>query len=271
MFPHHLNSIYFDMAFMTIIINPVKKFKYGRHIMRIKSISTVIIMLVLFLSACTVARMELPGELSADTAEMAVTGRQGFNWGKDVTFGDYRLTNVKRGWVSGYSMSIFFYSATEKHRKYSFTLDSPNRSERVDIACVTNASRKELDFSGEGWYLSIDLESDSLTVSDFTIDNELWTIIFAANESTGYLTRGIITDGTRRIDIESTQSLRGTSIDSADEVGYLFRENGRYIGAAENINKGAVFMLNALDGFTKDLLAIASGAIFIYEDVLRRT
>lgn len=242
--------------------------------LRYYKFSFLFLVLFLFLAIilinCTPARMALPDELSHDTEEMLVSGRQGFTWGRNITFGDYRLTNIRRGWVSGRSISIFSYRSVERHRKYSFTLESPYRSDSIDIACITDARLEELDFGSDTWSFTMDIDSDSITVTDFIMDDDSWTVILASNERTGYITEGKITNGRRRILIDASQRLEGAGWDIIDEVGYYFKENNEYLGAVENINRGAVFMKRDLDNFTKDLIAIASGVIFIYEDVLRR-
>lgn len=217
---------------------------------------------------CSVARMELPEPLTTDTVEMPVTGRQGFTWGKDLTFGEYRLTDIKRGWTHSTSWGVLFWSKTKAHREFQFTLQSPYRDETVLVPAVTNARMEELDFGGRSWSLNMQFDTNILTVADCRIDDELWTVILASSEDTGNIVEGVITDGRREIEITSTRSLQGAAYDVTEEVGYYFAENGSYLGAAENINNGAVFMKRTLDGKTRDLLAIASGVIYIYADVL---
>ncbi|HPQ41698.1 MAG TPA: hypothetical protein PLV45_15105 [bacterium] len=219
-------------------------------------------------AGCSIARMELPESLTADTMEMPVTGRQGFTWGKDLTFGEYRLTDIKRGWTRSTSWGVLFWSQTEAHREFQFTLRSPYRDDAVVVPAVTNARMEELDFGGRDWTMNMQFDADILTVADCRLDGELWSVILASNRDTGNISRGVITNGTRNIDIEAIRRLQGAAYDVTDEVGYIFYENDESIGAAENINDGAVFMKRTLDGKTRDLLAIASGVIYIYADVL---
>ncbi|MCD4655294.1 hypothetical protein K8T06_15345 [bacterium] len=224
--------------------------------------------LAISIYGCTVARMQIPESLTVNTDEMAVTGRQGFTWGKDLTFGDFTLENIKRGWVSKTTIGLLFWSKTKAHRKFQFSLKSPYRDETIDVLAVTNARMQELDFGSRSWSLNIQMDSDYLTVADCTIDEELWTVIIASNEQTGHIIEGIITNGARQIHIEATRKLQNAAFDLTEEVGYYFSENNEYLGAVENINKGAVFMKRTLDSQTRDILAIGSGVIFIYSDVL---
>ncbi len=110
---------------------------------------------------------------------MVVTGRQGFTWGKDLTFGDYSLSDIKRGWVSSTSWGVIFWSKTEASRKFQFTLNSPYRDSGVEVIAVTNAKMQELDFAGRNWEMNFQLNADYLTVADCKIGDELWTVIMA--------------------------------------------------------------------------------------------
>jgi len=225
---------------------------------------------ILFAQGCGLqpARMLIPEPLTSNTDEMIVTGRQGFTWGKDLTFGDYALEDIKRGWVSSTSVGILFWSKTKAHREFQFVLNSPYQEENFEIKAVTNARMQELDFGSRSWTLNLQMDAQYLTVADCNLSGELWTVIMASNDQTGHLVEGVITNGTRQIKIVATRKLKGAAFDVTDEIGYYFMENNEYLGAVENINDGAVFMKQNLENKTKDLLAICSGVVFIYSDVL---
>ena len=220
------------------------------------------------LAGCTVARMEVPQTLMENSDELAVTGRQGFTWGKDLTFGDYKLTRIKRGWTTTTSWGIMFWSKSKATRKFQFDMKSPYRDGWTEVLAVTNARTQEFDFAGRDWEATLAFATEYLTVADFHMDDELWTVVLASNPDTGNIMEGVITNGKRQIKIEATRKLQGAAYDIADEVGYYFAENNEYIGAVENINAGAVFMQRTIDSKTRDLLAVGSGVVFIYTDIL---
>lgn len=244
------------------------KFQHMTVKMRLWVVLPALAIFLVLLGGCTVARMQIHQDLLTDTEELSVTGRQGFTWGKDLTFGDYSLSDIKRGWVTTTSWGVLFWSKTKAKRKFQFALNSPYRDDPIDVLAVTNASMQELDFGQRNWSLTFQLETDYLTVSDCQIDDQLWSVILASNEQTGHLVEGIITNGQRTIAIEATRQIQGAAFEVTDEIGYHFIENDQYIGAVENINDGAVFMKRTLDSQTRDLLAIGSGVVFIYTDVL---
>ncbi|MBN1296198.1 hypothetical protein JXA80_05410 [bacterium] len=219
---------------------------------------------------CSVARMALPEPLTVDTVELPVTGRQGLTWGQDLTFGEYQLTDIQRGWTESSSWSGVFWSRTDAHRTFQFTIRSPYRDDAVVVPAVTNARMEEVDFGGRNWSLNLAFGTTTLTVADCRLDGEQWSVILASSDETGNVMEGVITNGSRTIEIQPVRRMQGAAYDISETVGFNLRENDEIMGAIENINAGAVFMKRTLDGKTRDLLAIASGVIFIYNDVLDR-
>lgn len=224
---------------------------------------------VALLAGCTVAEMSIPQPVRSNMEVLPVQGREGIFLAKQISFSPYRLTQIRRGWVSTFTLGVWFWSTSGSGQKYSFFLDSPNQPSPIPVLCATKAKWSELNFEGRSWSLDWGLSGNTATVGSFKMAGRDWAVVVRGDNASALSLAGVITDGNRKIEIQATRDLQGAAWPVLDDVGYFFSENGKVIGAVETINAGKVFFVRGLDAQTKDLLATASGVLLLYQNVLK--
>lgn len=224
-----------------------------------------------FLYSCKAPGMVPPASLS-DTIPFKVGGSSGLFSDKKITFGPYLSSSIKRSWIHG-SGSTNFYRAREKnHQRYHFVL-SRSKQELWDVECYQEASYKGLEL--DGWEFGIDQRSQLSCTMVFVSDITRKAYLHMAATDKHSLTRqqeplsGYLSKGKGNIRIEGISNGR-TLFSRVGTRGFNLYNDSRIVAVVEVANKGRVWFDASLEEQESDLLAAASSALLIYED-LRKT
>jgi hypothetical protein len=221
---------------------------------------------------CRAARMAVDPGLAGAVQEMPVQGRQGFVWNKPLLFGDFEVTDIKRGWLRRSKLDVFGFTSEKARQSYTFKITM--RGEPAwQAQCATGIKRKDLEldnFLDTRGTLKVELESETLFACTFaTPDNKEWKLVMSQGTRDWFL-NGILTDGSKQIGVNGTRELAGGAWPMMDPTGYHFLFNGQVVGAVEVLNAGAVWLDASLDGEVRKAVAAASSALLLYRDIKER-
>ncbi|KAA6430337.1 hypothetical protein FEM33_25350 [Dyadobacter flavalbus] len=203
-------------------------------------------------------------------------GRQGFQIGQTLSFGEYKTSKVKRGWTFSYAIPFIvkFQGAKEK---LSFQQFGTN-NKAADVALVSRF--KETEFEPIKDYFSVALKYKNYFAGSIKLnsDENSWDFIVHNVDGTSRSiknnqTIGFVRNRQTQIDIIGIRELEGSSalITQGDVYGYEFQMDGKVIGAVSVINNGKVWIRENLDGDLKLVLASISSGLMLRNSVEEST
>lgn len=226
--------------------------------------SLVAMAVVAAMSACHPARLAYSPGLQTETTALAVKGRNGFQIGQKISFGEYQTGKVRRGWTSGYEIPfrISFRGAKEK---LSYDLKSPEGAS-AEVSCVSKFKAVEYQLVRD--YFSIPIKVDNFFVGNIFLheSGSNWDFI-VYNPEGGYLlgeASGYAQNGSQRIDFVPIRKLEGQPdwLDPLTVYGYEFRLGDETIGAVSLVNKGEVRLAENKDAEIRLVVAaVATGLL----------
>ncbi len=220
------------------------------------------------LFACRSADIAIDPKLNARA--MDVKGRNGFQIGQVIRYGDYTTGKVRRGWTKGYDVPFFvrFQGAKEK---LSFTQYGPQRT-RAEVACISRFKSVELqpirDFFGipisyQNYFAGSIVVNDGRSSWDFVIHNPNGDFLRRV-ESAGYAR-----NGNQRIEIEAVRGLEGQPewMKALGVFGHEFRIGDKIVGAVSTLDRGKVWIDESLDAETRTVIAALATGLLLRTDV----
>lgn len=230
----------------------------------------------LSLSGCQVAHMALPQGLQSESSELPVDGRSLSIISKSFQFGPYQVTDIHRGWTRGRGWSISSgvteLSSSKAKQKYEFSVYETDRAAWA-AQCATVAGWSGLETNGFlGGRFGIELSSNLQLVCTLKQvgGEKLSRLVMAQSDDVMETAlQGVVTDGATRIDVTGTHKLDTTPLKVGTPTGYIFHIGERPVGAVEVINKGTVWLDNAVTPETRSTLAAASAVLLLYQDIRR--
>ncbi|HEY4652434.1 MAG TPA: hypothetical protein VIG72_13515 [Pontibacter sp.] len=219
---------------------------------------------MLVFASCTVPQMAEESGFKQQAEELPVEGRKMLKPNGDFTIGNYKVTNVKRGWVQTSGTSIFGYNDSEAMQKYQLSLLDDQGKEWS----VQSASYLGITSWQDGNGLTIELSPNmEYYVSRITSpDGEEWRLItidprhyFKRKEF-----RGELTNGTTTFTIDPVYKFEGKTLPLSEIVGYEFRNASGVVGAVQVINGGKVWLKPDLQGDTRRVIASAMASFLLY-------
>ena len=228
----------------------------------------------LSLSGCQVAHMALPQDLPSESSELTVEGRSLLIFRDSIQFGPYQVTDIHRGWTRGEGFSISSgtteFSSSEAKQKYEFSVKEPDRT-AWEVRCATGADWSELEtqgFFGGGFGIEFSSNQHLVCTLKQAGSEKLSKLVMAQSASANETAlRGAMMDGATRIEISGTHKLDTTPLQVSTPTGYVFHIEGRPVGAVEIINKGTVWLDNAMTPETRSALAATSAVLLLYQDL----
>lgn len=206
--------------------------------------------IALVLTSCHPARLVIDPNLAESTAALPVKGRNGFQIGQKLSFGEYETGKVRRGWTKGYDIPfrVRFQGAKEK---LSYDLNDPQGA-AADVSCISKFQAIELQLVRD--YFSIPLKMENFFAGNILLEDGAtnWDFI-VYNPEGGLLlggeTVGYAQNGARRIEIVPVRQLEGQPkwLDPLTVYGFEFHIGGQVIGAVSLIDKGEVRLADGLD------------------------
>jgi hypothetical protein len=222
----------------------------------------------LLLSACSVARMDVPPELAANAEGMRVKGLDGFKFKERLFFGPFKVEDVHRSWTRTTSWGSEIFSQSASRQKYEFTIaEEGGATWHGQCAAYADAVVLEiekflggtLELQWDGYVLFIgelrDLEGD-----------KSWRLAMGQT-SEDYIFSGVLRNDEMQISIIGSHQLAGSGLSISSPSGYIFSLRGRKIAAVEVINKGFVWIHSSVTPELRGMLSAACAALLLYEDI----
>ncbi|TDE18671.1 hypothetical protein [Dyadobacter psychrotolerans] len=233
---------------------------------------TVLFGLFISVFSCRTAELAVNNDLKNETETYAVKGRQGFQVGQVLSFGDFKTSKVKRGWTSGYSIPFIvnFQGAKEK---LSFQQFSANGSS-AEVALVSRFN--ETEYEPIKNYFSVSLKYRNYFAGSVKPagDNAVWDFIVHnvdgnSRSLKNNSTVGFVRNNNIKIDISGIRELEGSPslVTLGNVYGYEFVLNGKVIGAVSTVNNGKVWFKKDLDVDLKLVLASISSGLMLRNSV----
>ncbi|WP_247237117.1 hypothetical protein [Telluribacter sp. SYSU D00476] len=228
--------------------------------------------MALAFTACRTAEVAVTNDLKSVSTEYSVKGRQGFQIGQVLTFGDYTTSKVKRGWTFSYSIPFVarFNGAREK---LSFQQFGPG-GRSAEVAFVSRF--RDVDVSPVREYFSLSTNYRNYFAGGIELSGskEGWEFILhnvdggrtLKNTTLGFIRSN--TDGTR-ITIVGLRELEGGSklANPTSVYGYEFQLDGQTIGAVSTLNNGKVWLKDNIHPELKLVLASVSSGLMLRHNV----
>ena len=235
-----------------------------------------VVALGLLFSGCTPARMAVRPQLLSESREMKVEGRKSFSFNESFSFGPYQVTNVQRGWTKSSGWSVLYKKTRFESRKakqeYEFLMRDTD-AKVWKAQCLVGANEEILDiFPSKNIQLGLGPLADVSFVCFFQEQGQsnIWRLALGVYQDTGGLLKGLLSDGSVQIRVSGTRKLANTPIPLSDPTGYEFFTETRVIASVEVINKGAVWIHLKATPEMRPVLATASAALLLYQDIRKR-
>jgi hypothetical protein len=245
-----------------------KKGMFVRHVMP-RTLGLFVLAGALASSACQMARMALPTNLSGNVPEMVCRGRQGFKFNEAFDFLPFQVRDVHRSWTTIREGGAEWLGAAKAKQRYEFTvgeLGGPAWEGR----CAVGAEVMELELRKVfGGKLEIDLRSDQTLFGTLRerIDREPWLLALGQAYGERAL-HGVLERGDLKIAISAQHRLAQSSMPVMEAAGYLLSLRGETVAAVEIINRGAVWIHPGVAPEIRGALAAAAAALLLHQDLL---
>ncbi len=223
--------------------------------------------LPLLLTGCTLTRMALPTDFEKSAVTLPVQGRS-FNVAQNLSLGTaYTVDDVHRAMSDSGTSNFSGPMQATTNQSWTFKLSQQGQPlYEVQCAVGTNSrvhetlvgeltipSQGQGSFSaalvppggGLSWRLALSLRptGDALEPSLF---------------------QGVLTDGTRRLDVAGTHRIADRDTRLNETTGYTFTLGGALVAAVDLENQGRVLWAASLPDDLRGAVAGAAGALLLY-------
>ncbi|MBU1821155.1 MAG: hypothetical protein KKG00_06550, partial [Bacteroidetes bacterium] len=126
-------------------------------------------------TACRTAEIPVKDEFKTQATAYSVKGRQGFQIGQVLTFGEYQTSKVNRGWTRSYSIP-FVVNFSGAREKISFQQFGP-AGRTAHVAVVSRFRETELSPLRD--YFSISIKNRNVFAGGIELDGskENWEFV----------------------------------------------------------------------------------------------
>ncbi len=232
----------------------------------------LVFMSLIMLMGCVTPSIVVSPDLTENAEVLEVSGRQGFQFNQVVTFGDYKTSEIKRGWGTGGRVNLAFVADYEfGNEELSFTQYSPS-GKSAEVYCLTeleNVQYQPSEFLNDAFSIdmSIYIGNKDIFTGSVIGENATWDFVLHNPDNN----RPFMLDGmpkppsgeiVNRASNEKITILPVYKIENQlylgdiEVFGYEFFSNNESIAAVSLLNNGRVWFNNELTEDTK--LALAS-------------
>jgi hypothetical protein len=220
-----------------------------------------------FLSSCKTAKIPFNPDLNATA--MPVKGRQGFQIGQVIRYGDYRTDKVQRGWTRSYDVPFIlrFQGAKEK---LCFTQFGPN-GQSVKVSCVSRFKSNDLSLVQDFFRIPLQYQN-YFAGTIITPEEDTWDFILH-NPNGDFLRQkesaGFARNFSKTIEIKAIRGLENQPewLKKTAVYGHEFILNGTVAGAVSTLNNGTVWIDNSIDAEAKIIIASLATGILLRTDI----
>lgn len=227
-------------------------------------------LLVVVLVGCKTAQMAVAPTLKSDSETFSVKGRQGFQIGRQLSFGKYATGKVKQGWVKGYDLPFLlrFQGMKEKLSFHQFN----EAGQWAEVYAVGKFRSTELPFIRD--YFNIILKEKNHFAGTVILKGgqDVWEFLLY-NPDGEFLKgakAGFVQNKNEVIEVKGVTQLENGVNLSSKFWGYEFIHLGKTIGAVETINNGKVWFKKDLADDLKLVLASLSSSLLLRTNMEER-
>ncbi len=242
--------------------------------MKTRLISLIVVFVAIGSTSSFGQDIVLPEELKSNTKVYDVKGRYGFTFKKVITFGEYKTSKIKKGWIKS-SNTSFFVNFRKAEQKFSFTQYSPSKLE-AEVSCVGELQEKDVDVVKD--FFALDLSYKNCFSGNITIAGDTVNWEFLINDPDDNPGEGVLMGSVKKankvtIEIYPIVKLEGKKIPKLFQqlFGYEFRYNNNPIGALSIYNKGDVYFSKDASDEHKLIMACLSTALLVKTDLEEET
>jgi len=218
--------------------------------------------LVVFVG-CKTPQMYVEPTLKNDSETLSVKGRQGFQIGRRLSFGEYATSKVEQGWVKGYDIP-FFVRFQGMKEKLSFQ-QYGRGGELAEVYSVGKFRSTELPFVRD--YFNIILKEKNHFAGTVILDGgqNVWDFLLYNPDGETFkdAKAGFVQNNHEVIEVNGVTQLENGNYFSSKFLGYEFVYHGKSIGAVETVNNGKVWFKNDLPDDLKLVLASLSSSLML--------
>lgn len=228
--------------------------------------TSLIVLVCLLVWSCEPAMMRVDDILKTDAERMDVSGKQGWQFNQVIRFGEFHTSEVKGGWQTGYDIH-FVLDFKKAEEKFSFSqFDGSDTKARVFCIGTLNMSEVGLRKSR----ISVPLDVEDLFHAQIFLESDTlgWDLLlYNPNEIMFEASaKGELKKKEQAIVIQPVRDLEKGSL-GPQIVGYLFIDRGAPVCAVQILNNGIVWMRSGLDPELRLVLAAASSALMLRDDL----
>lgn len=231
-----------------------------------------IILFMLFLPGCKAPQIYVTPELKENSLMLPVKGRQGFQIGQKLSFGEFTTSKIKRGWTRAYDIPFIvrFQGVKEK-----FTFQQFGKKGQVaDVFCA--GKFRSVEMTGLKDYFNIVLNEKNHFAGSiiFNGGNEMWDFLLYNPDGRPMdkAKAGFLRKGNEVFEIHGIRRLaNGKSNWSVDFWGFEFLYKGEAIATVETINNGNVWLKKDLSDNQRLLLASMASALLLRSNLEEMT
>jgi hypothetical protein len=234
--------------------------------MKRSAIITLAIMLGLL--ACKTAEVAVAPSLNADP--MVVKGRNGWQIGQVIEYGEFKTDKVRRGWTKGYDLP-FIVSFRGAAEKLSYTQYGTGGIQ-AEVACVSKFRSTELQFIKA--YFQVPLSMKNYFAGTVSLDEgQIYWDFILFNPNGDFLkdkpTTGSIRSGRESITIQPIRGLDGQPqfMKKMYVYGHEFVLDNKVVAAVSTLNKGTVWIAESLSDEIKTVIAAVATGLLLRTDV----
>ena len=233
-----------------------------------KPITIFLLLALTSLFSCRTPEIALDPSLNAKA--MSVTGRNGFQIGQVIRYGEFSTDKVRRGWTKGYDIP-FVLRFQKAKEKLSYTQFGPDRT-RAEVSCISKFKSTEFELVRD--FFGIPFEYQNFFAGNIALvsSHTNWNFILH-NPNGDFLRRdasaGFAENGLQRIDIQAIRGLEGQPdwMKELTVYGHEFRIEGKVVGAVSTVNRGKVWIDPQLDTETRTVIAAIATGLLLRTDV----
>ena len=225
------------------------------------------LLVLILLSSCKTAQIPFNPDLNATA--MPVKGRQGFQIGQVIRYGDYRTDKVQRGWTRSYDVPFIlrFQGAKEK---LSFTQFGPD-GQSVKVSCISRFKSNDLSLVQDFFRIPLQYQN-YFAGTIITSEEDTWDFI-VHNPNGDFLKQkesaGFARNFSKTIEIKAIRGLENQPewLKKTAVYGHEFILNGVVAGAVSTLNNGTVWIDNSLASEAKIIIASLATGLLLRTDV----
>lgn len=223
----------------------------------------IIALFLVVLVGCKTPQMYVAPTLKNDSETLPVKGRQGFQIGRQLSFGEYATGKVKQGWMKGYDIP-FFVRFQGMKEKLSFQ-QYGRGGELAEVYSVGKFRSTELPLMKD--YFNIILKEKNHFAGTVILNGgqDVWEFLLYNPDGEAFkdAKAGFIQNNHVEIEVKGITQLENGKNFSSKFLGYEFVYKDQAIGAVETINNGKVWFKNDLPDDLKLVLASLSSSLLL--------